>query len=137
MANVNYLAVLLAGFASFMLGWAWYGGLFKNAWIKSSGITPEKIQEMQRGPNAARALVVTFLSQIVIALAIAVLIEWTGAAGWQQGLGLGLSVWIGFAAPFGLIANIHSGKSLQAFVIDAGYQLIYLALMGVVIGAWR
>jgi hypothetical protein len=35
------------------------------------------------------------------------------------------------------MANIYAGKKFSVFVIDAGYQLIYLVVMGAILGAWH
>src|SRR5438034_3999501 len=44
---------------------------------------------------------------------------------------LGFLSWLGFAATVGLTANMFSEKPIAAWVLDAGYQLSYLVLMGV------
>ncbi len=36
-AGINYVAVLAAAIASFMLGWVWYGMLFQKAWMAAVG----------------------------------------------------------------------------------------------------
>jgi hypothetical protein len=36
-----------------------------------------------------------------------------------------------------LTAQLFSGKRWSAFLIDAGYQLASLVLMGLILGAWR
>src|SRR5256885_5281704 len=51
-----------------------------------------------------------------------------------QGLWLGFLSWLGFAATVGLTANMFSEKPIAAWVLDTGYQLSYLVLMGVQIG---
>ncbi len=137
MANVNYLAVLVATIAAYLLGWAWYGGIFKNAWMAAQGFTPERMEEMKKQRSPAVAMAVGFLAQLVIALGFALLIGWTGYETWQHGLAIGVFLWLFFAAMLGLIANMYQGKSLTAFAIDAAYQLAYFALMGAIIGAWR
>jgi hypothetical protein len=39
-SNINWLAVLAGGVAYFLLGAIWYSFIFKNAWIRLSGINP-------------------------------------------------------------------------------------------------
>ena len=43
----------------------------------------------------------------------------------------------GFAATIGLTANMFSEKKLAAWLIDAGYQIVYLMVMGAILVAWR
>jgi len=53
------------------------------------------------------------------------------------GVKLGALVGIGFAAMVSLTANVYSDKPLSAWAIDAGYQVAYLIVMGVVLAVWR
>ena len=41
------------------------------------------------------------------------------------------------AATIGLVANVYSGKRFAVFAIDAGYQLVYVAVMSAILGAWH
>ena len=68
--HINYLAVLVAAAVAFALGGLWYSPiLFAKPWVKAHGFTEERIKEMQSG--AARAYLVSFICQMLIALAIA------------------------------------------------------------------
>jgi hypothetical protein len=44
---------------------------------------------------------------------------------------------VGFAATIGLTANMYSDKSLSTYVIDAGYQLVYMVIMGIILAVWH
>jgi hypothetical protein len=134
--NINYLAVLVAGVAAFAVGWLWYSPLlFAKPWMAAHGYTPERLGEMQK--RAGRAYGVSAVMFVVMAGALAVLVALLGIGNAVAGLKLGALVWAGFAFPLGLIAHMYSDKPISAFVIDAGYQLVYLLLMGAIIGAWR
>lgn len=37
----NFITILLAGLVPMALGFLWYGPLFKNAWMRESGVTQE------------------------------------------------------------------------------------------------
>jgi hypothetical protein len=134
--NINYLAVLVAGIAAFAVGWLWYSPLlFAKPWMAAHGYTPERLAEMQK--RAARAYGVSAVMFVVMAGGVAALVSLLGIGNAVAGLKLGVLVWAGFAFPLGLIAHMYSDKPISAFVIDAGYQLVYLLLMGAIIGAWR
>jgi hypothetical protein len=137
MSSVNYLAVLLATIAAFLVGWAWYGAVFKNAWMEAHGLTPERMEAMKEQRSPALAMGVGFLTQLVTAYGLALLLVWTGYQTWQHGLAIGAFVWFFFCGTVGLMTAMYQGKRLSAFLIDAGYQLVYFALMGAIIGAWR
>jgi hypothetical protein len=53
------------------------------------------------------------------------------------GAKLGLVLWVGFALTIGLTAWVYSDKPVTTYLIDAGYQLVYLLIMGAIIGGWR
>jgi hypothetical protein len=135
-ANVNLLAVLVAAIATFVLGAFWYSPvLFAKQWMRAQGHTPETLEQMKKGVTKAYA--VSVLCYLVMAYVMALLASYTQATSFAQGLWLGFLSWLGFVATTGLTANLFSGKPVLAWVIDTGYQLAYLLLMGVVLAVWR
>ncbi|MGH9260343.1 MAG: DUF1761 domain-containing protein [Acidimicrobiales bacterium] len=135
-ADVNYLAVLAAAAATFALGALWYSPvLFAKAWMQAHGYSPEKLAAMQK--RAGRAYAVSFACYLVMAFVLSLLVDFAGATTAVQGLWLGFLVWLGFAATLGLTAHMFSDKPLATYLIDAGYQLVYLIVMGVVLAVWR
>ena len=87
--------------------------------------------------TAGRAFIVSLFCYVVMAFVLAVLVSWTGVSTVPQGALLGLLVWIGFLATLGLTAHMFSEKRLSTYLIDAGYQLVYAVVMGVILAAWR
>ncbi|HYU00045.1 MAG TPA: DUF1761 domain-containing protein [Gemmatimonadales bacterium] len=136
-ANVNILAVIVAAVATLILGAVWYSPvLFAKAWIQAHGYTPEKLEEMKKR-GVTRAYAVSGLCYLVMAYVLALLASYTQATSFVQGLWLGFLLWLGFAATIGLTANVFSNNPIAVWVIDAGYQLAYLLLMGVVVALWK
>ena len=136
-ANVNILAVLVAALLTFVLGAFWYSPLlFARQWMQAQGYTPEKVEEMKKR-GAARAYVVSALCYFVMAYVMALLASYVNSTSVVQGLWLGFLAWLGFAATIGLTGNMFSQKPIAAWVIDAGYQLAYLLIMGAVLSVWR
>jgi len=134
--HVNYLAVLVAAIATFLLGGLWYSPLlFAKAWVKAHGYTVERVKEMQKG--AGKAYGGSVVAYLVMAFVLAVLLSYCGASSWQEGAWIGFLCWLGFAATIGFTANLFSEKSLTTYLIDAGYQLVYLILMGVILAIWK
>lgn len=134
--HINFLAVVVAAVAAFLIGGLWYSPLlFAKQWVTAHGYTDEQVAEMQKG--AAKAYTVTLVCQFLIALAIAVLVGYIHMERCMQGLKLGLLIWAGFALPLGLMAHMFSRKRIAVLCIDAGYQLVYLVLMGAILTVWR
>ena len=136
-ANVNIVAVLVAALLTFVLGAFWYSPLlFARQWMQAQGYTPDKVEEMRKR-GMTRAYAVSVLCYLVMAYVVALLASYTNATTLAQGLWLGFLTWLGFAATIGLTANMFSEKPIAAWVIDAGYQLAYLVLMGAILSLWR
>lgn len=136
-ANVNIFAVIVAAVATFILGVVWYSPmLFANQWMHAHGYTPEKLEEMKK-KGVTRAYAVSLVCYLVMAYVLALLASYTQATSFAQGLWLGFLAWLGFAATIGLTSNMFSDKPIAVWVLDAGYQLAYLLLMGVIVAVWR
>jgi hypothetical protein len=136
-ANVNILAVIVAAVATFALGAMWYSPvLFAKQWMQAHGYTPEKLEEMKKR-GTTRAYAASVLCYLVTAYVFALLASYTQATSLAQGLWLGFLAWLGFAATIGLTANMFSEKPIAVWVIDTGYQLAYLLLMGIILAVWR
>lgn len=135
--GINWWAVLVAAVATFFLGGLWYGALFKEAWVRLHGYTPEKVKAMQARHPPPLFFSVMLAAYLVVAAVIAVLASAAGIASWTDGLVLGLLLWLGFAAAIGLTAWVASDRPLGGYAIDWGYQLVFLPMMGAIIGAWR
>ena len=134
--SVRILPVLLSAIAVFVLGALWYSPfLFGRAWVRAHGYTEEKITQMRA--SAGRAYAVSFVCYVVMAVAMSILIGRMDVRMIVGGVKLGAVLGIGFAATLSLTANMFSEKRLSAWLIDAGYQIAYLILMGVILVAWR
>ncbi len=135
--TVNYLAVVVAAVAAWILGALWYSpALFARQWMSANQYTPEKLEAMKKG--MARSYSISLVCFAVLAWVMAVLIDRVGVAGGVlSGVKVGGITWLGFAATIGLTANLYSDKPFAAFVIDAGYQLVYMLAMGVILCLWR
>jgi hypothetical protein len=134
--SIRILPVFVSAVAVFALGALWYSpALFGKAWVRAHGHTDEKLARMRA--SAGRAYAVSFACYLVMAAAMSVLIARMDITMLRGGAKLGALLGVGFAATIGLTANVFSEKRLSAWVIDAGYQVAYLILMGVVLVAWR
>ena len=136
-ANVNVVAVVVAAVLTLVLGACWYSPiLFAKQWMQAQGYTPERLEQMKK-KGMTRAYAVSGLCYLVMAYVVALLASYTSSTTVAQGLWLGFLAWLGFAATIGLTANLFSEKPIAAWVVDAGYQLTYLLLMGALLSVWR
>ena len=133
---IHFHPVVVSAAAVFVIGALWYSPLlFGKQWVKAHGHTPEKLQAMRS--SMGRAYAVSFLCYLVMAAAMSVLIGRIGIPYPIGGVKLGLVIGLGFAATIGLTSNMFSEKPLATWLIDAGYQVVYLMVMGWILVVWR
>lgn len=135
-SEVNWWAVLVAGLAAFFVGGAWYTGIFGKLWVRLHGYSPEKVKEMQAKMSPPRFFGGMILSYLVLALVMAILMTGLKEQSAAIGAATGFLVWLAVAA-IGMTAHIASDKVIELYCIDIGCELIYLVLMGALLGAWR
>lgn len=126
---ISWLGVLLAAVAFFAVGAVWYGLLFSKPWMRLSGVTEEAARES----NLALIYGVTGLLGLVSAIGLAALLGADPTA--TAGLGVGLGVGVLIVAPALLILSLYERKPLGLWALNAGYNVVGFAVMGLVIGA--
>ena len=132
----HYLPIFLAALAAFLIGAVWYSPLlFAKAWVRVHGYTPEILAEMQK--KAPKTYSASFIAFLVMAAVLHIILNHLGVESAQMGAAWGFHLWLGIAAPIGFTANLYSDKPLAAFLIDTGYQLVYLVAMGAILGGWH
>ena len=138
-AAINYVAILVAGIASMLVGFAWYSrALFGPVWAKCRGIDmhdPKQSQELQKGLGGVYAA--SFAATLLSAFALSVLVVRIHPGGVLGGLKLGFLVWLGFTMTVQLTAALFSHKNKTLFFIDTGYQLVCYLAMGAILGGWQ
>ena len=127
--DVNWLAVVLAAAAGFVVGGIWYGPVMGKRWMGAVGLTEEQI----KGGNMAAIYGGAF--------AFSLLASWTLAhtfATYAQDLSVfvkvltALGVALGFIVPAIGTNYLFSQKPKALFFIDAGYWLLFYIAMGLV-----
>jgi UDP-N-acetylmuramyl pentapeptide phosphotransferase/UDP-N-acetylglucosamine-1-phosphate transferase len=128
--QINWLAVIVATVAAFMVGFLWYSILFAKVWQKEIKMSDEEMKHANVPVIFGTAFFLNLIASIVLAMFLG------RHAGWAFGLMASLMVaiaWIGTA----LGTNyLFTRKSLRLFFIDAGYFVVYYAVMGIILGIW-
>jgi uncharacterized membrane protein len=132
----SVLALLAAAVVAWLIGALWYSPvMFAKAWVKAHGYTPEQVAAMQ--VMQGKVIVATLVAMILMAAVLQVFLRHLGADSLGGGMGWAFHAWLGFALPLGFIAHLYSQKRIAAWMIDLGYQLVYLLAMGAILGAWH
>ncbi|MCB9032324.1 MAG: DUF1761 domain-containing protein [Chitinophagales bacterium] len=143
---INWLSVVLAAFSTLVVGFIWYGLLFKNAWIQASGVTEEK---MKQAPHPAIIYGITFVLALIIAVGLQKQIiglhlfidKMKGGNGIISEQPFFHGAWHAFQSAFfyglipALVINaLFDIRNWKYILINVGYWLVAVSIMGGIIG---
>ena len=129
----NYLAVVVAAAAYWLLGAVWYGALFGKQWMALEHVTPEQASAM----NPVLPYIISFVLNLVIAFVLAQICAWRNVNTAARGAALGILIWIGFLGPVTYTTYMYEMRPVQLFAINELYALVGLCVMGAILGAWK
>ncbi len=129
--DINLLEVVVAALSAFFLGFFWYTVIFSKTWQKEIGMKEKKgkAQPSNLGQLLIGSLILEFVMAFVLSNFIGGEDDWS--VGLFKGLAIGLGL-VGFA--FG-VNYLFEGKSLRHWIINAGYNAVVFAVMGMIIAA--
>ena len=136
MVHVNYLAVVVAAVAVFILGWLWYSPLlFFKPWMRLRGLDPDAAMANAKMPVGK--LVVEFVRCFVLAYVLARLVLLLGVIRVIGAVHMGLGLWIGF--PVVLLAGsvLWDNVPWKVAAIHAGDWLVKLLAIPIIVMLWR
>lgn len=139
MIEVNYLAVLVAAVAAMVLGFLWYGPMFGKQWIAYMGWSDADMAAAKAkgmGKSYALMTISTLVMSYVLAHAVLFGTTYTQTFGVVGGLMAGFWYWLGFVAPVTLGDIIWNGKPWGFWFITAGYYLVSIVMMSVILATW-
>ncbi len=134
LTHVDFVAVVCAGVATFMIGGAWYT-FFAKTWQRAQGYSEERVKELQEQASPVKIFGTMIVCYLVIALVMAIIIEALAINTLQAGATLGLLVWL-LVACVGLTSHVSRDVALSGYLIDTGYQLIYCVGTGSLLAVW-
>lgn len=134
MPMVNIVSILLAGIANMGVGMLWYSPLlFGNHWMKLMGLTKQKMEKAKS--KMGQTYLTSFLLALLQAYVIGLVLQLMGAMGYLEGMMVGFFAWLGFVMVTQATDFLFGGgKSFHLFLINTGYQLAGLLVMGAVMG---
>jgi Protein of unknown function (DUF1761) len=131
--SINFLALLVAAIAKLAVGSVWYSPvLFAKPWRDFVGVSEA---EMKAG--LAKAMGVDFIASLVMAFVLVHAVVYAGAVTASQGVIVGFFNWLGFVAAVTLPQVFYERRPLKLFLINNGYLLISLVIMGAILAVWR
>ena len=131
MWETNWIAVLGAALAGFVIGGLWYGPLLGKAWQAESGLSDEAM----KSANMGRIFGLTFVLNLVAAFILAHVMTTYQHPGLYISAMIGLGIGLGFVATSIGVNYLFARKSLKLFLIDGGYWTLVYTVMGAIFGA--
>ncbi len=132
--GVNWLGVLVAFVAAFLLGWFLYSQAgFFPAWKKAGNLSDTAMEEA----NMGGAFVGTIASNLLGVILLAVLMNATGAMSVAGGAVLGAIVGLVFRGGAHAGHNGFALRSPKVTLIDTFADTLGLALAGAVLGLFN
>ncbi|WP_199435539.1 DUF1761 domain-containing protein [Qaidamihabitans albus] len=130
MTEFNYVAVLVAAVAAFVVSGAWYAAFGSHL----ARLHDAYADAGRPPPSVAAAEVVR---SAVVAAVLAGLLAWTGIESWGGAVALGLVAWVGFPVVILSGSVLHEKVPWRLAAIHAGDWLVKLLVITTIVGIWR
>jgi hypothetical protein len=129
--DLNWIAIIVAAIVPMVLGALWYSPvLFAEPWMRAVGRTREELGD------AALGYLLSAVGAFLASYVLARIMRWAEVDNVWNGAVVGSMVWVGFVATVLAVTTYFGGRPRMLWLINAGYQLVALVLMGAIHGAW-
>jgi hypothetical protein len=130
---INWLAVVAAALATFLVGGLWYSPvLFARPWQSAVPLTDDGV----KSGNQARIFGLSFLAALIGAVNLGFFLSGPDTT-LAFGALAGALVGFGWLATGLATTYLFERRPLRLWLIDAGYHAVTFTLMGAIIGGWR
>jgi hypothetical protein len=129
--KINHPAALLAAVVYFLTGWVWFA-IFGARWLDLLHKTAADMNPQDPVPY-----VVSFAMGIVVAYATAIALRKDERPDPAGGARFGALVGLAFVASTMLTNNLYEGRPVALWLIDAGYPVFGMVIVGAIVGGWK
>jgi hypothetical protein len=130
--SLNAWAILVAAVAGFIIGGIWYAPpVLGNRWMAALGKTKEQLG------SPAIPMIVQVAVSLVIACVLAAVVSRFGAVTGTEGAAIDFALSAGLIGTTILSDSMFSGPNARLYLIQVGYRVISVTIMGAILGAWR
>lgn len=124
---------LYSTFRSIGVRFLWYSpALFGKPFVKLTGCDEKKLMK-----DFPRAILIDIIANFIMAFVLVHAVVYAGANAFPTGLAVGFFNWIGFVAVGSLFTINFEQRPFRLFLLNNGFQLITIALMGAVLAVWK
>jgi hypothetical protein len=138
LAHLNYIAVFVCTIIYFFIGSMWFSMLFGKPWMEGHGISMPTDEEKKAAmkKEMPKYMLMSFLFSLIAVLSIDYIETAMFAHNWMTGVKAGI-----LAGAFVVVAmgqsHMYLKKTFKLFLIDAGYHVVSLIIIGVVLAVWH
>jgi len=132
--SLNYLHVLVAAVAGFLVGWVWYSALFGKAWAAEMKITEEMMKEGK--PKMPLMMAKSFLYTFVSTIGLAMVLAFHPVPTWLKGAEIGAAVGLLIVGARYLSRGTWERTSCKLNAINVGHEVVMFAVQGAILAAW-
>ncbi len=135
LSHVNWLALLVAAVAYFLLGALWYSVLFGKKWAQLVKVDTSN-PELKKGMGGM--MISTFVLILVVCFGLEVLvIKFNFLQEVPYGLKLGLLTGLAFATTAVSISYVYENRPTNLYLINNGYHVLGHMLAATILVLWR
>jgi len=138
MLSINFISVLVAAIAAFVVGFLFHGPFLGKLWMRLANIHPtgnEKLSDMI--PQMLKNLLANIVCAYILAMFIFVTESFYGNLGNViGGMGTAFWAWLGFMVTSSSMDIIWMGKSKKLWAFEIVASLVSFLVMGAIIAAW-
>src|SRR5579872_1832526 len=131
--KVNWLAVIVAAIAFYAWG-ALYFTLLKVPYSAAAGYTAEQIANGAKNPMP---YLISFIPALVLPFGTAIALADSDQPGARHGVEFGIFMGIIVFVTNYLSINLFQMKPYSLWLIESGYVVIGMMIVGAIVGAWR
>jgi hypothetical protein len=134
--TLNFVAVLCAAIAAWVVGAIWYTVL-GSRWKAALGWIEAEIERRGKAKPPIGPMIISFIAELLMAFLLAELIAHFGAIAMKTGAMVGALCWLAFVATTITVDNANSERKSALTIIDSGHWLAVLSIQGAIIGAFE
>ncbi len=133
MVTVNFVAVLVAAAAAFVVGFLVHGPIAGKLWMKLAKITPTGNEKMS---DMYGQMFWNFVSNIVFAFVLGQMISFNGLVDATTAMIFAFWVWLGFIVTSSSMEVIWMGRSYKLWIFELVSSLLCTATMAAILASW-
>ena len=135
LSHINWIVVLVATIAYFLLGALWYSVLFGKKWAQLVKLDTSN-PDMKKGMGGM--MISTFVLTLIICFGLEVLVvKFNFVQEVSYGIKIGLLTGLAFATTAVSIHYIYENKPTNLYLINNGYHVLGHVIAASILVLWR